>query len=283
MARNIDKVKSMYFPYGINWMYQELKDNIDVDIQADYVIHTASPTDSKYFITNPVETINDTIKGLNVILDYSKGSKGVVFLSSMEVYGVCKEDIFLKENASFPINQLNVRNSYSEGKRILECICASYASEYNVPVKVVRLCQTFGPGIIKSDNRVFAQFGRSVALGKDIVLATKGETKRSYCSVSDALVGIICVLLLGKSGEAYNVASDDSYCSIYDMAQLFVENTTAQIIIEEQVDKKYLETIKFGLDTSKIKKLGFKSTDNIRTMVEKFKTYYIDLLNNSNG
>lgn len=278
MARNCSKVLEMKFDESISWIYRELNDNSSLDIKPNYIIHTASPTDSKYFITNPVETINDTMMGLNTILKLGKESKSVVFLSSMEVYGVCLEDVFLSEDKSYPIDQLNVRNSYSEGKRMLECICASYADEYSVPVKIIRLCQTFGPGITGKDSRVFAQFGKSIANSENIVLATKGETKRSYCSVADAVVGIIVTLLYGENGEAYNLASENSYCSIYEMAQLFTKNTNSKIVIDEKEDNKYLKTIKFGLDTSKIKNIGFRSIDSIDEIVDRFKNYYCSLL-----
>ena len=59
-----------------------------------------------------------------------------------------------------------------------ECLCAAFASEYNVNVKIARLAQTFGAGIAKDENRVFAQFARSVIEKKDIVLHSKGEKKQ---------------------------------------------------------------------------------------------------------
>ncbi|MCI2068516.1 MAG: NAD-dependent epimerase/dehydratase family protein [Bacilli bacterium] len=276
LARNSSKVASMGFSGNLSWIYQDMSERLALNQPVDYIIHTASPTDSKYFITNPVETINVSTAGLNNILSFGakSGCKSLVFLSSMEVYGTCEEDRFINENEFFSINPTNVRSSYSEGKRILECLCASYNAEFNLPVKIVRLCQTFGPGISKDDNRVFAQFGRSVCEGRDIVLSTKGETKRSYCSLIDAVLGIFCVLLKGENGEAYNLASDNSYCSIYELAQLFAKDTNSKVIIQEQKDNKYLSTIKFGLDTEKIKKIGFTSIEDLKTMVLVFKKYY---------
>mgnify|MGYP000567975981 FL=1 len=50
-----------------------------------------------------------------------------------------------------------------------------------VPVKIVRLSQTFGPGVSYEDGRVFAQFARAAIENKNIVLKTKGETYRNYC------------------------------------------------------------------------------------------------------
>lgn len=275
-ARSKTKVSEMNFDDNIKWLYCSLTDQIILDDEIDYIIHTASPTDSSFFVEKPVEVINETINGMNNILQFaiSKKVKGFVFTSSLEVYGICNEDRFLKENEYFSIDCNNVRNSYSEGKKLLECLCSSYASEYNVPTRIIRLGQTFGPGVRAGDNRVFSQFANYVSSGQDIVLATKGETKRSYCSLVDALNGIFTALFFGNNGEAYNVASDNSYCSIYEMAQMFVKNSNSKVVIKKENNNKYLGTLKFGLDTTKIKSLGFKSYESLDIVIPKFIRYW---------
>lgn len=277
-ARNKEKALKLNIS-NVNWIYANLNDEIKYDGNIDYIIHTASPTDSAYFINHPVELINDTMAGINNLakLGIEKNVKSFVFTSSLEVYGICLEDRFLKEDEYFAIDCNNVRNSYSLGKKMIECLSSSYAKEYNLPIKIVRLAQTFGPGITKEDNRVFAQFAKAVTKGEDIILATKGETKRSYCSIIDAVSGIFTVLFNGEVGQSYNLASDKSYYSIFDMALFFVFETNSKITINEVNDNKYLKTIKFGLDTNKIKSIGFKSKESLREMIFKFKKYYADL------
>ena len=61
-----------------------------------------------------------------------------------------------------------------------ECLCISYASEYGVPVKIVRLCQTFGPGVVYSDNRVFAQFAKSSIEEPDSHFYRHQSSERQY-------------------------------------------------------------------------------------------------------
>lgn len=279
VARNEMKSKRMSFYSKVKWYYFDMVDEYQIDEEIDYIIHSASPTDSKYFITNPVDTINSAIIGLNNILTFAlkKKIKTILFTSSLEVYGICTDDIFVNENQYFGIDCTNVRNSYSEGKKILECLCFSYGLQFNLPVKVVRLCQTFGRGVTKNDNRVFAQFARSVINHEDIVLSTKGETKRTYCSVDDAVNGILTVLLYGENNEAYNIASDDTFYSIFEMANKFAYGNGIKVIIKEEQDNKYLPTIKFGLDTTKIKKIGFVSKDNLDSIILKFLSYYRSL------
>ena len=91
------------------------------------------------------------------------------------------------------IDILNPRSSYSEGKRICENLCICYKSEYNVPVKIVRLAQTLGAGIDYNDTRVTAMFARSVVENKDIILKTKGNSKRQVIYTTDAVSAILAV------------------------------------------------------------------------------------------
>ena len=94
----------------------------------------------------------------------------MVYLSSLEVYGTPEKDAdLITENDYGYIEPLSVRSSYSEGKRMVECLCASYAHEYSVPVKIARLSQTFGPGVAYEDGRVFAEFARCALEQRDIV------------------------------------------------------------------------------------------------------------------
>lgn len=84
----------------------------------------------------------------------------------------------------------NVRSSYLEGKRMSELLCNSYADQYGLRVVTARLTQVFGAGVLPSENRVFAQFARSVMQGEDIVLHTTGQSEGNYVYAMDAVKAI---------------------------------------------------------------------------------------------
>ena len=115
----------------------------------DYIIHGACPTSSQYFVDHAVETIDTVVNGTKNVLDLArkKNVSGVVFLSSMEVFGTTTERRPLSENDLGYIDLSSPRSSYPEGKRFAENMCCSYASEYSVPVTAAGLVQTFGPGV----------------------------------------------------------------------------------------------------------------------------------------
>lgn len=145
--------------------------------KVDYIFHCASVTASKVMINNPVETLLTSIDGTKNVLNFARESscKSVVYVSSMEMYGSFAEaNNNVTETELGYINPLAVRSNYPESKRLCENMCVAFWSEYGVPVKIARLSQTFGAGILSGENRVFAQFARSAIEGKDIVLHTRG-------------------------------------------------------------------------------------------------------------
>ena len=133
---------------------------------------------------------------------------------------------------------MKVRTSYPESKRMCESLCTAYASQYSVPVKVLRLTQTFGPGVRYDDGRVFAEFARCAIERRNIVLHTDGATRRSYLYTADAVSAILTVLLKGIAGEAYNAANEATFCSIREMAQLVCsECAGGKIGVEIQLEE----------------------------------------------
>lgn len=284
LARNREKAASLFGDCTDKVVIVEgdMTGEISIEDNIDYVIHGASMTSSRDFVELPVETIMTGIHGTNNILSFarSKNVSGFVYLSSLEAYGVTDPSrLTVKEDDYGYINQLVPRSSYSEGKRMAECLCISYGSEYGVPVKIARLCQTFGAGVVYSDNRVFAQFAKCVIENKDIVLKTTGETYRNYCYTRDAVTGLLCVLLDGKENEAYNIANPSTGISICDMAKMVAEKIAENKIkvvfdIAEDVSKLgYGPTIKISLDTEKLERLGWKAEVNLETAFRRMIDY----------
>ncbi len=203
----------------------------------DYIIHAASVTASKTMVQHPVQTFMTGLKGTENMLELAreKGVRSMVYISSMEAFGrTDPEKNKISENDLGYIDILNPRSSYSEGKRSCECLCAAYASEFSVPVKIARLAQTFGAGVGTQENRVFAQFAKSGLEGENIVLHTQGLSVGNYCYTADAVRGLLCILTRGNNGEAYTVVNEATAMPIRDMAQM-----VAQRLFEGRVEVEF--------------------------------------------
>ena len=236
----------------------------------DYILHFASPTASLTFVQHPVYTIQTIMNGTTLLLEYAKKIhvKSLVFVSSLEVYGTIHDDTEpVTEDVQGYMDPMSVRSSYPLAKRLCECLCSSYAHEYQTPVRVARLTQTFGAGIAPDDKRVFAQFARSIVNGEDIVLHTTGELSRPYLYSTDAVSALLYIMLKGQNGQAYNVANDDTYISVREMAEFLKEtfNPRIQVRLELQ-DGGYLPPTKLRLSSDKIRELGWNPTYNLKQM-----------------
>ena len=131
-----------------------------------------------------------------------------------------------------------------------------------MPVKIARLSQTFGAGILPGENRVFAQFARSAMESKDIVLHTKGLSEGNYCYTRDTVIALLLILLNGKNAEAYNVANPETHTTIADMAKMVCEKLGDNKIkvvfdIPETNMFGYAADTKMKLNSDKLKNLGW--------------------------
>lgn len=271
LVRDEEKAKNIFGESKrLTYLVQDINQRINTTRRVDYIIHAASTTSSKDFVEKPVETIYTAINGSRNILEFAKNKRleGMVYLSSLEIYGVNEKENIKEEDYGY-IDILNPRSSYSESKKMVETMCISYGTEYGVPVKIARLAQTFGAGVSISDNRVFAQFAKAIINKENIILHTKGETKRNYCYTTDAVRGIFTILTKGENNNAYNVANENSYYSISEMAHLLENEYTKVEYKIDEVNRGYNPTVKIALNTQKLNALGWEAKVNLKEMFDR--------------
>lgn len=280
LARNASKAKKIFANIldrnDFKIVIGDITTSFNINLKTDFIIHGASATASREFISKPVETIQTSVQGTINILNYAKKSdvKGVVYLSSLEYYGIPQQSaIDVTENDLGYIDPLQTRSSYSEGKRMSECLCTSYFSEYDVPITIARLAQIFGPGIPAEDNRIFAQFSKNIINKQNLILKTTGETIHNYCYTADAISAILFLLAKGKRGEAYNVANKGTTKSIAEMAEFICQNFGNNIskvvfdISENSKNSGFAPTVKIALKTDKINQLGWNAQRDLFNML----------------
>ena len=268
-VRNREKAEEIYgalLQKNVELYVDDITKEINVSEDIDYIFHCASITTSKTMIEKPVETICTSVEGTKNILELAKNkkSKSVIYVSSMEMYGAfnnLNHDVTEKDLGY--VDNLKIRSNYPESKRLCENMCIAYMSEYNIPVKIARLAQTFGAGILPGENRVFAQFAKSAIKGEDIVLHTKGMSEGNYCYTRDCITGLLTILLKGKNGEAYNVSNPESHITIADMAYMVADKIaegTKQVVFDIPSENKfgYAADTKMKLNSSKLQALGWK-------------------------
>ncbi len=279
LVRNVKKACQM-LPPEVEIIQSDLCDKqtiVGSGAVYDYVIHCASVTGSAEMISHPVEVTESIVNATQNVLELAKRCrvKSMVYLSSMEVYGNidCKDGhrVTEEEASRGAVQMLSCRSCYPLGKRMAENICYSYFKEYGIPVKIARLAQTFGEGILPSDKRVFAQIVEAVRENRDIVLHTKGQSMGNYCGINDAVRGILTILEKGVSGEAYNVVNEKNTMTIRQMAELVAEKTAGgriRVVCDIPRENVYGYAADTGICLSgeKLCRLGWKPVESLEKM-----------------
>ena len=278
IVRNVEKAIQR-LPQGVQFIQADLTDTSamrDITGEYTYIIHCASVTKSKDMKEHPVEVVGSIVNTTQNIMDLAKrcNARSVVLLSSMEIYGsvermegqlICENDINGK------VDLLNTRSCYPLAKRMAENIGYDYWKEYAVPVKIARLAQTFGRGILPEENRVFAQFARAAVGGEDIVLHTEGTSMGNYCGIDDATKGILLLLEKGENGEAYNIVNEENTMTILQMAELVAEKiANGKICVRYDIPEKniygYAPNTGLRLSAEKMRRLGWKPQQSLEKM-----------------
>jgi len=219
-----------------------------------FVIHAASIASPTYYRKYPIETMDANVNGLRSLLEHFRRQKerkeqalGFLFFSSSEIYGDPSPDnIPTSEEYRGFVSCTGPRACYDEAKRYGETLCVNFAQQYDLPVKMARPFNNYGPGLKITDGRVIPDFAMCVLQGRDIVMFSDGSPKRTFCYVADAIVGYYKILLRGRQGEAYNIGVEEPEISVVDLAQKIVDiagelfGYEGKVVRQASNDKDYL-------------------------------------------
>lgn len=259
IASRFDTVKTDQLIY----LEQDVNQPIQADVQVDYIIHAASNAFPAVFHNDPVGTVMSNILGTKNLLDYgvTHGTKRLLYISSGEVYG--QGDLSLEsfcEEYSGYVDSVAVRSCYPNAKRTAETLCVSYSAQYGLDTVIVRPSHTYGPNATSADNRANVQFVNQGLAGKNIVLNSAGQQMRSYTYIADSASAILSVLMVGESGNAYNIAYTNARITVADFARTVAKLTGTEVIFEDPdaVVKAELSPIeKQVLCSDKLEALGW--------------------------
>lgn len=174
--------------YKIDITDPDLGDLFRSPIEA--VINLACPASPPAYQRDPIGTMLTCVVGTKNLLDLAK-EHGAVFLqaSTSEVYGdpeVSEQNEEYRGN----VNPDGPRSCYDEGKRAAEALCFDYYRLWRTRIKVIRIFNTYGPGMDKNDGRVLPNFINQALEGKDITIYGDGTQTRSLMYITDLLRGI---------------------------------------------------------------------------------------------
>lgn len=210
----------------------------------DYIIHAAGIASPIHYRKYPIETIDGMVLGLRNILNFSIKNaplKSILNFSSSEIYGnPYSENVPTPETYYGNVSPNGPRSCYDESKRLQEAMCASYYRIHNSPVKSVRPFNVYGPGMRITDDRVVPKFMFEILKNENITVHKPGTQTRTFCYITDAMIGFLKVLLIGKNGEVYNIGNSIPEITMKDLAMLMKKKSASESeIIEIEMPTEY--------------------------------------------
>jgi len=275
-----NRFKEYYNDSHFNYLHYNVTEPLNSSIKFDFIIHGASPANPKLYVEKPVETMLANFMGTYNLLEYAKrtGLQRFLYISSSEVYGNKEDAKPFRENDYGYLDILNPRACYPSSKRASETLCSSYNEEYGIDDVIIRPGHVFGPSMTKGDTRAASQFARDVVEGNNIIMKSEGTQLRSHCYVVDCVSALICVLLNGKSNEAYNISCSNSVSTIKDIAEAYAKAGNKKVIFElpSDVEKRGFNLMpNSSLTSDKLEALHWKPTfsleDGTRMTIELLK------------
>ncbi len=160
-------------------------------VEVDAIYNLACPASPVHYQHDPVQTIKTCVHGAINMLGLAKRLRAPIFqASTSEVYGD-PEVHPQTEDYWGHVNPVGLRSCYDEGKRCAEALFFAYRRQGNLPIKVGRLFNTYGPRMHPNDGRVVSNFIMQALRGEPITIYGDGSQTRSFCYVDDLVEGMI--------------------------------------------------------------------------------------------
>jgi nucleoside-diphosphate-sugar epimerase len=279
LGRNEESARARFSDYFDHSLFSFVKHDVNGPLpelgRMDYIIHAASNTHPTAYASDPIGTITANVFGTYHLLNYavSHSTTRFTLLSTVEIYGENTGDTERFDEKSMGYIDCNtLRAGYPESKRASEAMCNAFSAQYGINTVIARLSRIYGPTMGDSDSKALSQFIRNSAAGHDIVLKSKGGQHFSFCYSADAVAAVLYIILLGESGEAYNVSDVKSDITLNRAAEILAAMTGVNIVYDLPDE---VESIGFSpvtralLDSAKLSALGWAARDTLESGLKK--------------
>ena len=163
-------------------------------VEVDEIYHLACPASPIHYQRDPVQTTKTAVHGSINMLGLAKrtGAK-ILITSTSEVYG---DPMVHPQTEDYwgNVNPIGPRACYDEGKRAAETLFFDYRRQHDLPIKVVRLFNTYGPRMHPHDGRVVSNFVVSALSGKPLPVYGDGSQTRSFQYIDDLIRGLVAMM-----------------------------------------------------------------------------------------
>ena len=234
LTGNRDNLASSLTADRFSFLEADVTRELDVEGDVDWVFHLASPASPRDYQEHPIATLRvgalGSLNGLD--LAHRKGA-GFFLASTSEVYG--DPQIHPQPESYWGnVNPIGPRSVYDEAKRFAEAATMAYHRVHALPVRIIRIFNTYGPRMRSYDGRAVPNFIHQALAGEPITVHGDGSQTRSLCYVDDLIEGIWRVLRADLTGPI-NLGSTEEV-SVRQLAELIrsLAHSTSELVYEER-------------------------------------------------
>ncbi|AEH07428.1 dTDP-glucose 4,6-dehydratase [Methanothermococcus okinawensis] len=238
--------------------------------EVDAVVNMAAETHVDRSISNPYSFLESNIMGVYTILEAVKKYNpdvNLVHVSTDEVYGDIEEGSFTENDRLMP------SSPYSAGKAGGDMLVLGYARTYNLNAKITRCTNNYGP--YQFPEKLIPKTIIRASKDLKIPIYGKGDNIRDWLYVLDHCSGIETVLEKGEKREVYNISSNNEKMNI-DIAKMILELLNKPLDLIEFVEDRPGHDVRYSLDSSKLKELGWKPKYDFKEGLKETVNWYMD-------
>ena len=203
-----------------------------IDLKVDQIYNAACPASPPAYQKSPTNTTKTCVLGLINLLELAtKNNATILQFSTSEIYG---DPIVHPQTEDYRgnVNPIGIRACYDEGKRVGETLMFDYAREFGTKIKVIRIFNTYGPGMDKNDGRVVSNFIVQALKGDNITIYGEGKQTRSFCYVDDLINGIIKMMNSKEEFQGPVNLGNPGEFTMLELADLVIKLTNSKSKID---------------------------------------------------
>jgi len=254
LTGRIENVNDLFKTGKFEFVKYDVTNYIHISEKVDAVLHFASPASPVDYMKYPIPTLKVGALGTHKALGFAKEKKAIFMLASTsEVYG---DPLVNPQPESYwgNVNPIGPRGVYDEAKRFAEAMTMAYHRYHKMPVRIVRIFNTYGPNMRLNDGRAIPNFITQALKNKPITVYGDGKQTRSLCYVSDLVRGIY-KLLLSDINEPVNLGNPEEI-TLLELAQIIKDliKSKSKIVFKPlPVDDPKVRRPDITLATTKLK------------------------------
>ncbi|WP_187969886.1 UDP-glucuronic acid decarboxylase family protein [Aquibium microcysteis] len=205
-----------------------------IHLEVDRIYNLACPASPVHYQHDPVQTTKTSVHGAINVLGLAKRLQAPILqASTSEVYG---DPTVHPQTEDYwgNVNPIGLRACYDEGKRCAETLFFDYHRQHAVPIKVVRIFNTYGPRMHPNDGRVVSNFIMQALKGEPLTIYGEGQQTRSFCYVDDLIDGMIRFMEAGPEHTGPINLGNPVEITILELAEKVLQLTGSSSVLERR-------------------------------------------------